>query len=37
MPTAYKDAISISILLMMLFIRPSGLFGNKEAFQLKEF
>jgi branched-chain amino acid transport system permease protein len=37
MPTAYKDAISISILLAMLFIRPSGLFGNREVFKLKEF
>ena len=37
MPTAYKDAISISILLAMLFLRPSGLFGNREAFKLKEF
>jgi len=37
LPTAYKDAISISILLAMLFIRPSGLFGNKEAMRLKDF
>jgi branched-chain amino acid transport system permease protein len=37
LPTAYKDAISISILLTMLFIRPSGLFGNKEAMRLKDF
>jgi branched-chain amino acid transport system permease protein len=37
MPTAYKDAISISLLLAMLFLRPSGLFGNREAFKLKEF
>jgi branched-chain amino acid transport system permease protein len=37
MPTAYKDAIAISILLAMLFLRPSGLFGNREAFRLKEF
>ena len=37
MPTAYKDAIAISILLVMLFVRPSGLFGNREAFRLKEF
>ena len=37
MPTAYKDAISISILLAMLFLRPSGLFGNREAFKLKDF
>jgi branched-chain amino acid transport system permease protein len=37
MPTAYKDAISISILLVMLFVRPGGLFGNREALGLKEF
>lgn len=37
MPTAFKDAISISILLIILFIRPSGLFGSREAFSLKEF
>ncbi len=37
MPTAYKDAISISILLAILFLRPSGLFGNREAFKLKDF
>ena len=37
LPTAYKDAISISILLTMLFIRPSGLFGSKEAMRLKDF
>jgi len=37
LPTAYKDTISISILLAMLFIRPSGLFGNKEAMKLKDF
>jgi len=37
LPTAYKDAISISILLTMLFIRPSGLFGSKEVMRLKDF
>jgi branched-chain amino acid transport system permease protein len=37
LPTAYKDAISISILLTMLFIRPSGLFGSEEAMRLKDF
>jgi branched-chain amino acid transport system permease protein len=37
MPTAYKDAISITILLAMLFLRPSGLFGSREAARLKEF
>jgi branched-chain amino acid transport system permease protein len=37
MPTAFKDVISIAILLLILFVRPSGLFGSKEAFSLKEF
>ncbi|MDA8239600.1 MAG: branched-chain amino acid ABC transporter permease [Nitrospiraceae bacterium] len=37
MPAAYKDVISISILLLILFVRPSGLFGSKEAGDLKEF
>jgi len=36
MPTAYKDAISISLLLAILFLRPSGLFGDREAARLKE-
>ena len=37
LPLAYKDAISIIILLGILFIKPSGLFGKKEASALKEF
>lgn len=37
MPSAYKDVISISILLIMLFVRPSGLFGSREAARLTEF
>jgi len=37
LPTAYKDTISISLLLAILFIRPSGLFGNREAMRLKDF
>jgi branched-chain amino acid transport system permease protein len=37
MPAAYKDVISIAILLLILFVRPSGLFGSEEAFGLKEF
>lgn len=31
LPAAYKDAISIAVLLGILFVRPSGLFGAKEA------
>jgi branched-chain amino acid transport system permease protein len=37
MPTAYKDAVAIAILLAILFARPSGLFGSREAAGLKEF
>lgn len=37
LPVAYKDVIAISVLLAILFFRPSGLFGNKEAGALKEF
>jgi branched-chain amino acid transport system permease protein len=37
MPLAYKDAISIAVLLLILFVRPSGLFGKKEVAGLKEF
>ncbi len=31
MPTAYKDAVAITVLLAILFVRPSGLFGAGEA------
>jgi branched-chain amino acid transport system permease protein len=37
MPAAYKDVIAISILLLILFVRPSGLFGNAEAARLKDY
>jgi branched-chain amino acid transport system permease protein len=37
LPAAYKDVISISILLLILFIRPSGIFGSSEKAGLKEF
>ncbi|MBI5904759.1 MAG: branched-chain amino acid ABC transporter permease [Deltaproteobacteria bacterium] len=37
LPAAYKEAISIAILLVILFARPSGLFGSAEAARLKEF
>jgi len=36
-PLAFQDAISIAILLIILFVRPHGLFGSKEAAGLKEF
>jgi len=37
LPTAFKDVVSISILLLILFVRPSGIFGSVEASRLKEF
>jgi len=37
LPAAYKEVISISLLLLILFIRPSGIFGSAEASRLKEF
>ncbi|MBN1409254.1 MAG: branched-chain amino acid ABC transporter permease [Spirochaetales bacterium] len=37
MPNAYIEAISIVILLVILFFKPSGLFGSAEASRLKEF
>jgi len=37
LPTAYKDTVSLTILLAILFMRPSGLFGSREASRLKEF
>jgi branched-chain amino acid transport system permease protein len=35
MPAAYKDAISVAILLGILFVRPSGLFGSAEVARLE--
>jgi branched-chain amino acid transport system permease protein len=37
LPLAYIDAVSIAVLLTILFFRPSGLFGNRESSALKEF
>jgi branched-chain amino acid transport system permease protein len=36
-PLAFKDAIAIFILLLILFVRPYGLFGSRAAAGLKEF
>ncbi|ADH84817.1 branched-chain amino acid ABC transporter permease [Desulfurivibrio alkaliphilus] len=36
-PLAYQDVIAITILLLIIFIRPHGLFGRKDAAGLKEF
>jgi branched-chain amino acid transport system permease protein len=35
LPAAYKDAISVAVLLAILFVRPSGLFGSSEVARLK--
>jgi branched-chain amino acid transport system permease protein len=35
--SAYKDAVSLVILLLVLFYKPSGLFGSAEAAKFKEF
>jgi branched-chain amino acid transport system permease protein len=37
LPLAFQDAIATSILLLILFVRPHGLFGSSEAAGLKEF
>ena len=37
LPMAFKDVVSIGILLLVLFFRPAGLFGSKAAGALKEF
>ena len=31
LPTAYKDAIAIAVLLLILFVRPSGLFAGRAT------
>lgn len=36
-PLAFQDVIATSLLLLILFVRPHGLFGSKEAASLKEF
>ncbi len=36
-PNAFKDVVSILILILILFFKPSGLFGSKEESSLKEF
>jgi branched-chain amino acid transport system permease protein len=37
LPAAYKDVIAISILMLILFVRPTGLFGNAEVARLKDY
>ena len=36
-PEAYKDVVSICVLLAVLFVKPSGLFGSRAAGALKAF
>jgi len=35
-PTAYKDVVALTALLGILSLRPSGLFGSREASRLRE-
>jgi branched-chain amino acid transport system permease protein len=37
LPAAYKDVVSIAIMLIILFLKPSGLFGNAASARLKEY
>jgi branched-chain amino acid transport system permease protein len=37
LPLAYKDAVAIAVLLLVLFFRPSGMFGSRETSALREF
>jgi branched-chain amino acid transport system permease protein len=35
--SGYKDAVALLLLLLVLFVRPSGLFGSVEASKIKKF
>jgi branched-chain amino acid transport system permease protein len=37
LPNAYRDVVAIIILLVILFFKPSGIFGRKEESALKEY
>ncbi len=37
LPAAYKDAVAFGILLLVLFVRPRGLFGGREVGSQREF
>ncbi|HYQ82073.1 MAG TPA: branched-chain amino acid ABC transporter permease [Anaeromyxobacteraceae bacterium] len=37
LPTAFKDTVSLTVLLAILVLRPAGLFGSREAARLKAF
>ncbi|PIE58919.1 MAG: branched-chain amino acid ABC transporter permease [Desulfobulbus propionicus] len=36
-PLAFQDAIAVTLLLAILFVKPHGLFGSSEAARLKEY
>jgi branched-chain amino acid transport system permease protein len=36
LPNAYKDAAAFAILILVLFVRPSGLFGSKSGSSVRE-
>jgi branched-chain amino acid transport system permease protein len=36
-PEAYKDVVTIGVLLVLLFAKPSGLFGSRAAGRLREY
>jgi branched-chain amino acid transport system permease protein len=36
-PEAYKDVVTICVLLALLFVKPSGLFGSRSAIALKDY
>jgi branched-chain amino acid transport system permease protein len=35
--SGYKDAAALLVLLLVLFVKPNGLFGSKEVMKMKEF
>jgi branched-chain amino acid transport system permease protein len=35
LPAAYKDAVSVALLLAILFLRPSGIFGSSAVERLR--
>ena len=36
LPAAYKDATAFAILLLVLFVRPHGLFGRRQGSAVRE-
>jgi len=37
LPAAYKDVVTLTLLLAVLVVRPSGLFSSREAARLRDF